>query len=509
MQPSSRPCDWGPFFCISACVLIALLTLFPYQILPTETELNRQGALWFWFFEKKPTAGDVFANVVLFVPFGFGCAWVIQKKLNWPSALALTAVASCAFSFLIELTQNFMPTRTSSWFDVLANAAGGPFGWVLFRKAGRGLDNLLSSFAQEFFGKLNGKILTITFFAYLMLGALASIYLGRMAMLSNWDLSYPLVLKNLPNGKSPWQGKVLKVAIADRVLAADEAERAFVGDFDPAADEGIVALYQLSKNLDVSFDTDRGPALAQKSRAFSRDGRDQVSIPAESWFESEDATKTLAARIRDANRFSIYLECSTDRPSQPGINPIVVMGESKDENDFLIGQYYSSVVLRFRTPLQESQWAVGQFRARRFFLTPGAHKVFLTYDGATVRSYVDGRPGYAPELGPGAALFSHFLKLRDYETPGYKVIYYGLMFAPLGCILGLATKVAKPAGAFTICCGLIVPAVIFELVLVGTSHRPLYSQNILLGIGLTLASYLLIGRYVPVELPPSAVLPAK
>ena len=37
-----------------------------------------------------------------------------------------------------------MPTRTSSWFDVLANTAGGALGWILFRMFGRKIGQSLS-----------------------------------------------------------------------------------------------------------------------------------------------------------------------------------------------------------------------------------------------------------------------------------------------------------------------------------------------------------------------------
>ena len=49
------------------------------------------------------------------------------------------------------------------------------------------------------------------------------------------------------------------------------------------------------------------------------------------------------------------------------------------------------------------------------------------------------------ELGPGAALFSHWRALRQFETPGYKALYYGLIFVPLGFFLALMAKIFVPS----------------------------------------------------------------
>ena len=181
--------DWGPFLFHTAWILITLLTLFPYQILPSETMFRRQEPFLLWFFDKYLDKQDLFLNALLFVPFGFSLGWRLDKwKFRWPPALVLTCVASGAFSFCIELTQKFMPTRTSSWFDVLANTVGGPLGWILFRTLGNRIGQLLSFFLDRFLRTLNAKALTILFVAYAALSIVVSIPLSRETMLSSWDL---------------------------------------------------------------------------------------------------------------------------------------------------------------------------------------------------------------------------------------------------------------------------------------------------------------------------------
>ena len=46
---------------------------------------------------------------------------------------------------------------------------------------------------------------------------------SRETMLGNWDLSYPLVIGNVPNGEYPWHGQILQFKLADRALSASEA----------------------------------------------------------------------------------------------------------------------------------------------------------------------------------------------------------------------------------------------------------------------------------------------
>lgn len=442
------------------------------------------------------------ANVLLFAPFGFGFAWVLERsqklgrRCRWPVALGLISAGSCAFSFLIELAQNFMPTRTSSWFDVLANTAGGPLGWIVFRLTGRRIERLLFSCSEALFRAVSARSLTALFAAYLTLGIVLSIHLGRMAMLSNWELSYPLTIGNVPAGERPWHGGVGKLAIADRVLTLPEAQRAFLGGPGFGASDGVLASYQFDNPLEGTDGWGRGPALFRAPRLPAGSRKQSGSGSGEGWLQSQGATELIARRIRDANRVSIYLECSADQGLQPGTHPIVTLGEDMEQNDFMLGQYYSSLVLRLRTPLSETPWEVAQYRAVRFFLTPGVHKILLTYDGAVIRSYLDGKAGYAPELGPGAALFRHIHRLHPFETFGYKAIYYGLLFMPLGAILALV-KGTKVVPVPAVVCSLLAPGLILEYILAAACHRPLYLKNSLLAIGFSAASYAFFRRYVP------------
>ncbi|QRZ61892.1 VanZ family protein [Rothia sp. ZJ932] len=66
------------------------------------------------------------SNVVMFTPFGFLLVWLVRPQLrSW--ILVWGFLLTCA----IESTQFFMPDRTSSWLDILANTLGVALGLLL------------------------------------------------------------------------------------------------------------------------------------------------------------------------------------------------------------------------------------------------------------------------------------------------------------------------------------------------------------------------------------------
>jgi len=467
------------------------------------TAQYRQEPFWRWFFEKYPDWRNVFANILLFAPFGFSVGWRLEaKRISWPAALLLTCLASGAFSFCIELTQNFMPTRTSSWVDVLANTAGGPLGWIVFRAMGQGIDRLLSAFLDAFLRVFSAEFLGGLFVVYSVLGIAISIPLSRLAMLSNWDVSYPLVLGNVSYGGRPWMGQVLELTILDRAVSSAEAEgRVSSSGLASIAGGHVVASYEFSGSAPAVDKSGHSPVLLWKPR-IPPDGTDKAAAGGKfelrgPWLQSEGPASILEGRIRDANQFSLFIVCATHQAVQPGLNPILVLGPDLDRSNLSLLQFYPSLVLRVRSPLTGPAGEIAEYRVSRLFGTPGQHAILFTYQGGRMRSYVDGKPGYESELGPGAALFRHVRWLHQYETPGYKFVYYGLILGPLGCMLAFAAKATGRLSTAAIGCGLFAPAIILEPILAVASHRPLHTSNVFLGVGWTIGTYVFFRRYLP------------
>jgi glycopeptide antibiotics resistance protein len=490
--------DWGPVLFYMAVLSIALLTLFPYQILPQQTASSRQGPFWMWLFEKLPDGKDFVANILLFVPFGFAVAWLLERRFRWFAALLIACLGSFVFSFGIEFTQAYMPTRTSSWYDVAANTMGGPIGWLVFRVLGTRVEKMLSALLTGFYKALHPPVLALFFIAYWAAGTFISVPLSRMSILRNWDDSLPLFVGNIPGQSYGWRGSVSEIAFADRYLDSGVVERVFQSGLAAVPPEILIASYRPGA-APVTLDaTGKSPSLSWTPSVPPTTAGVVRFEPRGPWLKSQSLASSLASAIRAANQFTLYVVCETPQAVQIGWHPIVALGDAPKGSDLVLGQYYSSLSLRMRTPLTPRADRRPEYSAGEFFFQPGIHRLLFTYDGAKLYFYADGkRAGPVMELGPGAAAVRILRRPRQYELPGYKMIYYALLFVPLGCALALITMISKRAGSFAAGCALFLPGLILEPILFATGLRPLYPENILLGAGLAIVSFVFVRRYLP------------
>jgi glycopeptide antibiotics resistance protein len=75
-------------------------------------------------FSSSPTYwGDIFKNVIGFMPLGF-CFYPFLLSFGVKRAALLAVAAGAGVSLAMELTQAMMPARDSSTTDVLANTVG-------------------------------------------------------------------------------------------------------------------------------------------------------------------------------------------------------------------------------------------------------------------------------------------------------------------------------------------------------------------------------------------------
>jgi glycopeptide antibiotics resistance protein len=111
---------------ISLSILIATQAPFNY----TPQSLSLRGALA-ELVRYPSNFLDIVENVVMFLPFGFGWAWLSHSWgwQKWRSVL-VALLASAGFSLLVEVLQLFIPQRVSSMIDVGTNSLGGLLGAV-------------------------------------------------------------------------------------------------------------------------------------------------------------------------------------------------------------------------------------------------------------------------------------------------------------------------------------------------------------------------------------------
>ena len=118
--------------------LIVYVSLYPFRFVehgPTLAEALR-GLRW-----QRAGRGDVFNNLLLYAPFGFCAALVIEGRFGRTAAVAGALLLGAALSLALELTQASVTVRVSSLRDLALNAtgtlAGAVFGTVFHAITGR------------------------------------------------------------------------------------------------------------------------------------------------------------------------------------------------------------------------------------------------------------------------------------------------------------------------------------------------------------------------------------
>jgi VanZ family protein len=81
-------------------------------------------------FNRPMPAFDVLVNVLGYIPFGFLAVLAAYPRLRGRTAFACGMLAAVLASFVLESIQVYLPTRTASNLDLIANAAGGTLGAI-------------------------------------------------------------------------------------------------------------------------------------------------------------------------------------------------------------------------------------------------------------------------------------------------------------------------------------------------------------------------------------------
>lgn len=137
MSPAQAP-RLPRYLALACVVLIALVCLNPL------TGWRDIGVGPFSFLFAPPPRDrsglDLVLNLLGFAPLGFLLA-VAQRGLHSPARGVLWAVLGCALlSLLVEVLQNYLPTRVASNVDLLTNTLGGTVGALLALRWGRMFD---------------------------------------------------------------------------------------------------------------------------------------------------------------------------------------------------------------------------------------------------------------------------------------------------------------------------------------------------------------------------------
>jgi VanZ family protein len=113
-------------------LFVAYVLLVVYASLHPFSGWRDQGVPQFAFltarFPRPYLPFDLAANLLGYLPLGFLAVLAAYPILRGRAAFAFAVLCAFALSLALESLQLYLPTRTSSNLDLLANAAGGLFG---------------------------------------------------------------------------------------------------------------------------------------------------------------------------------------------------------------------------------------------------------------------------------------------------------------------------------------------------------------------------------------------
>ena len=497
--PHQQACaEWANRILILSLLGIAYLTLFPFRVDLSPTLVFHRSP-----FLLGPPAKhvrylglDVFLNILLFVPFGFGVAAQAAKRgrSRWICFLLALVLGACT-SYLVELLQFYIPARDSGWEDVFTNGTGSVVGFALFATGGEAFLSEMSRWEDRFEGWFSPARCALLVAAYFAVWFGVSAWLQRDTRLSNWDPQSLLTVGNDAAGQNPWRGQVLRLQIWDRALPDQAVQRLVAQKSVDQLDAGLLASYDFT-----------GPAPYQDQKHFlppldwvpEPPRLENAAAPAwngDSWLSTQVPTETLMRAIMKASQFTIHVVCLP--ADQENVNGrIVAFSQSAGNVNFLLRQEGEFLVFRLRDPLSTRRALLGLAWYVPGAFHPGKERdIVASYDGSDAFIYLDGnrvRRNY--RLSPGASLAHRIRFIEPESLDGYIAVYETLIFLPAGLLLGVAVRKwrrLKASGRWAVVLCWIAPAMLLEFFLIAVSGRRIWPEDVALSLVFGLAGALL------------------
>ena len=486
---------------------ILFLTLYPFRF---DFSMHLPGnviPLLLGGWGKDAGRLDIFLNVLLFVPYGFGVALKLRRRsMSKAAALALVLAAGALLSYTVELLQFYIPQRDSGWEDILTNSTGSAVGLLLFDLSGAAVLRFVSTCEQSIDVFLTLRRAIVIFLLYLASWFAFSVPLQRAVSLNAWKPNCFLAIGNrvLPRPASAWRGEVSRLEIWDHALPADFAQGLASGRSGDT--DGLQSLVLYDFYGSAPYRDRRGflPDLDWFSKGPPSTGSNGVVLDGKSSLVSRSPVSALVDDIRRAGQFSVRVVC---KPSQvAGIDGrIISISDASPLGDLDLRQDEGRLVFWFRNSVL-LKWPHVAWSRSDVFVAEQTRDILVSYDGSTLSIYIDGkrqRGNY--EFGPGTALAKLIGRGKATELIGYRYIYDALVFFPAGCLLGLASrKLARPLSRFLLMiCGVLLPSVFFEILIVYLSGRPMSPGNVALSALLILGGSFWINSDGTVAIQPS------
>jgi glycopeptide antibiotics resistance protein/NADH:ubiquinone oxidoreductase subunit K len=488
--------QWANRLLIASLVGICYLTLFPFHFDFALRHFPHASPLLLGESLKQGSYLDFFLNILLFIPFGFAISSQLQKRsVGRVRALIFALVAGAITSYVVELLQYYIPTRSSAWDDIGPNSTGALAGFLIFDFCGAALLRKLSKWEdtlQEWMSSRRTIVLMLVYFG-LCFGV--SIPLQLQTRLSNWDPRCGLFVGNDASSENAWKGHVTRLQIWNRAIPEGLVQRMSTGGQGPDAQSGLLVSYDFTTPPPYLDQMKFLSALAWVSAKPPSEDRVQgIEIDRTSWLATTSPVGKLTGKIEGTNQFTVRVICAP-----AGIHGtdgrIISISQSAENVNLHLRQEGTTLVLWFRNPLSQS-------RSLLAWYVPGVFKsgqrrdIVASYDGSDASVYLDGkkmRESY--RLSPGASLAHSLMAVRTANLGGYVVVYETLIFLPAGLMIGIPLRKWskwKSSIRLLLAVELLLAPVFLELVLIWVSGREILPGNIFFSLLLTIAGIWLI-----------------
>ena len=406
-------------------VWVGIITLFPF-------DFGTSAGRGFFELSLARQIDDIPLNVLLFVPLG---AWLHahgrSRSLGLKSFLILACVTGSLGSAFVEYLQLFLPSRFPSVVDIVSNTSGALVGVYLHRRWADSVDDAVTRLRNWTSGAYVVSVMAVVVLSALVISGV----LQAQTRLSNWDLSYPLLVGNEQTGGRPWRGRVYSIELTDAATPPDSLQG--------FADGGSIVM---SGNKIANFDLsgaepyrDTTGHLSNLTRAGDSPSHSTQVAPISkySWLRTEDAATSSARRLRESNAFSLRVRCATEDVSQDGPARIVSNSIDAGHRNLTLGQAGRYLALRVRSPHTGENAFNPEMRIPNVFSDSGLRDILVTYDGAAAWVAV-AKSGQVQhfELSPGSSLVAATSsQVFPHELQRYKLAYLACLFLPPGMLV--------------------------------------------------------------------------
>jgi len=431
------------------------------------------------------TPYDIFANVLLFVPLGFGVANQLRSQFRAIDLVKILLI-TLGFSLTVEALQIFLPFRDPSLIDVVTNACGGWLGgWLFVRWHIRLVELFLHLITiVKLHLSLSKLLIVLAAYTALIVGASAVFY--NDSHLVHWDPDFPLVIGNERTGDRPWNGSVADFYMADRTLSrANIAELMAGKQPSEVLRNRLLASYQFVGKGNYQDQSGQLPELVWQGFTPALTNNPTVSVSRNHWLATMAPVTSLIERIRKTSQFTLITTIATADTDQTGPARIISVSGDRLRRNFTLGQQNSHLIFRLRTPLSGDNGTIRTDDGRDMvfpdiFADQKSHRIILTYGGSVLKLYVDTvKQVYIRQWTPEIRFFqtlvtmdvgkSNISRITQFIL---KLIYYSILLVPIGLLLAILSAFLKQefsAQPFLICVCIGLPPVLLEVnrVLVG------------------------------------------